>query len=82
MGSFVLIRIRGGLKMKKSKEEKICTALFGAALVLYAISMVIGLIPNYVYSTDKICGGLGFVCFCLGLIYLKKVKDSNGNEDK
>lgn len=65
--------------MKKSKEYKISMVLFSVCLLLYGISFITGLIPELNYSIDKICFRLGFVLFCLGLIYSKK---ANGNKDK
>ena len=68
--------------MKKSKEYKISTVFSSIALVLMSVSIVTGLIPGLVYSIDKICGGLGFSCFCLGLLFLYKSNDKNDNEEK
>ena len=68
--------------MKNSKEYKICTVLFIAAIVLFCISMVTGLIPDLTYSIDRISKYLGFACFTLGLVYLKKSEKNNDNEDK
>ena len=67
--------------MKKSKEYKISVLLFSVALVLYGISIVTGLIPNLDYSVDKITMYLGFACLGFGLVFLKKAKDNNNNED-
>ena len=68
--------------MKKSKEYRICVVLFVVALVLYGISIVTGLIPDLDSSIDKICMYLGFAFFGFGLVFLKKAKDNNENEDK
>lgn len=63
-----------GIKMKKSKEYRISTVLFGVALVLYCISIITGLIPELSFAIDKICMYLGFAFFCSGLVFLKKSK--------
>lgn len=68
--------------MKNSKEYKISTALFCVALVLYAISIVTGLIPGLAFAIDKICMYLGFAAFGFGLVFLKKSKDNNVDEEK
>lgn len=63
--------------MKKSKEFKISIVLFSVCLVLYCVSIVTGLIPQLSFAIDKICMYLGFSFFCLGLVFLKKMKDNN-----
>lgn len=66
--------------MKKSKEYKISVVLFVAALVLYVISIVTGLIPDFDYSIDKICMYLGFACFGFGLVFLKKSEKNDSDK--
>lgn len=68
--------------MKNSKEYKISAALFCVSLVLFVISMITGLMLELDFAIDKICMYLGFASFCSGLVFLKKAKDNNGNEDK
>lgn len=68
--------------MKKSKEYKLCVVFSCIALVLFSVSIVTGLISGLVYSIDKICGGLGFSCFCLGLLFLYKSNDKIDNKEK
>lgn len=60
--------------MKKSREYKISVVCFCIALVLFAVSIITGLIPGLVYSVDKICEYLGFACFGFGLVYASKAK--------
>lgn len=67
--------------MKKTKEYKISSTLFYVATALFLISIVTGLIPNLIYSVDKITMYLGFAFFGFGLVYLKKAKDK-GEDDK
>ena len=67
--------------MMKSKEYKTSIVFSIAALVLYAISMITGLIPGLVYSVDKICMYLGFACFCMALTGLYKSKDKKESEE-
>lgn len=64
--------------MKKSREYKISIVLFIAALVMFAVSMVTGLIPGLIYSIDKICMFLGFAFFGFGVTFLNK--DNNDND--
>lgn len=54
--------------------------LFSAALVLFAISIVTGLIPGLSYSIDKICMYLGFAFFGFGLVFLNKRKNNDEDE--
>lgn len=61
--------------MKETKDNKKSVVLFSIALVLFAISIVTGLMPGLVYSIDKISGGLGFACFCYGLTLMYQSKD-------
>lgn len=69
--------------MKNSKEYKISTALFVIAIICFAISAVVGLIPNYDYNTDKIFMYLGLALNGFGFMYLKKSENNNENkEDK
>lgn len=68
--------------MKKMNEHKISIVLFSISLVLYGISIITGLIPGYVYSTDKICMYLGFAFMGLGLTFLYKSKEKDNNEEK
>ena len=68
--------------MKKTKEYKISIVLFIAALVVFAISIVTGLIPGIIYSIDKICMYLGFALFGFGLMFLNKAKDNNDKNDE
>ena len=63
--------------MKKTKEYRISIVLFIVALVLFAISMVTGLIPSLNYSIDKICMYLGFAAFGFGLVLLKKAENTD-----
>lgn len=65
--------------MKKSKEYKISTVLFCISLVLYVISFITGLIPKLDFSIDKISMYLGFSCYGLGLVFLKKSEKSNSD---
>lgn len=67
------------LKMKNSKEYKISIVMSSIALVLFAISIVTGLIPGLNYSIDDISKNLGFAFFCLGLVFL--IKSQNANEN-
>lgn len=62
--------------MKKTKEYKISVVLLIVALILFGVSILASLIPNFDYSIDKICMYLGFACFGFGLTYLKK-SDNN-----
>ena len=70
------------LKMKKSKEYKICFGSFCICLILYGISMVTGLMPGLTSSIDKICMYLGFACFGFGLVFLKKSEKNNSNKEQ
>ena len=60
--------------MKKSKEYKISVGLFSVALVLYCISLITGLFPELNFSIDKISMYLGFSLFCLGLVFMERIK--------
>lgn len=62
--------------MKKSSEYEFSVGLFSVALILFGISIVMGLIPGLVFSMDKICMFLGFSVFGSGLVFLKKSKDN------
>lgn len=68
--------------MKNTKEYKTSIVLFSVALILYAISIVTGLMPGLGFSIDKISMYLGFACFGFGLVFLKKTKDTDKNTDK
>lgn len=68
--------------MKNTKSYKIAVALFIVALVLFAASIVTGLIPNLVYSVDKITMYLGFASFAFGLTFLAKAKKESNKEEK
>lgn len=68
--------------MKKTKESKICIVLFSISLVLYGISIITGLIPGLDFSIDKISMYLGFAFSGFGLVFLKKAKDNDENEEK
>lgn len=68
--------------MKNTKSYKIAVALFIVALVLFAASIVTGLIPNLVYSVDKITMYLGFASFGFGLVFLSKAKKESNKEEK
>lgn len=67
--------------MKKSREYKISIVLFIAALAMFAISMVTGLIPGLIYSIDKICMFLGFALFGFGLSFLNKAKATDDKDE-
>lgn len=69
------------LKMKKSKEYKICFGSFCICLILYGISMVTGLMPGLTSSIDKICMYLGHTFLCLGILFSYKIGNSK-NTDK
>lgn len=68
--------------MKKTKEYKISIVLFSIALVLYAVSIITGLIPGLEIAIDKICMYLGFAFFGFGLVFLQKASKANANEEK
>lgn len=68
--------------MKESKEYKISRVLFVLAIILGCISLVTGLLPNLVFSIDKISMFLCFAFLGLGLAFLKKAKDNHDSEDK
>lgn len=67
--------------MKKSREYKISIVLFIAALAMFAVSMVTGLIPGLIYSIDKICMFLGFALLGFGVSFLNKAKDNNDKDE-
>ena len=64
------------------KNSKVSVVLFIVALVLFAASIVTGLIPNLVYSIDKITMYAGFAFFVLGLVFMAKSKKANNDEKK
>ena len=67
------------IKMKKSKEYKICIVFMSLALVLFCVSIVTGLIPNLTFAIDKISQFLGFAFFGLGLVFWQKSKHKYDN---
>ncbi len=66
--------------MKRTKEEKISIAMSCAALVLFAVSLVTGLMPNLESSIDKICFFLGIALTCLAATYVSKAKSAKVNQ--
>lgn len=69
--------------MKRSKEYKISVILSSAALILFCISLVVGLMPvsERIYSLDKIGLYLGFALLGFSYLLLLKAKTNNENDN-